>query len=175
MGHPTLRQRARELRDGEIASEETDQLVQDLMDTVHDAGGIGLAAPQINVSVRVAVIEVPSEPTRYGLHESVPLTFFINPKITVLNEETVGLWEGCLSVPGFRGYVERPQHIQVNYLDRNGRPQTCEYKGLGAIVCQHEFDHLDGKLYIDRIQDTTKLMFEDQYMKYVASSVDSTE
>jgi peptide deformylase len=84
-----------------------------------------------------------------------------------VNPASAGFWEGCLSVPGLRGYVERPQHVRVTYQDLKGKPHVLELKGFPATVFQHEFDHLDGVLYIDRIADTKKLVFEDEYVKHL--------
>lgn len=162
MGHPTLRQVARPLTPEDLKSEEVHDLVNDMVDTLRDAGGVGLAAPQVNVSVRLAIIEIPGGMSRYGVIPPMPLTVFVNPEIEVLDpEDRAGFWEGCLSVPGLRGFVERPQHIRVRAIDLEARPIDFELQGFLATVFQHEFDHLDGRLYIDRIEDTTKLVFED--------------
>jgi peptide deformylase len=167
MGHPTLRQRSRDLTEAELASPEIRVLVDDMIDTLHDYGGIGLAAPQVNEPYRLAIIEIPGGHTRYGDIPAMPLRVFANPRIEVLDPATAGYWEGCLSVPGLRGYVERPQHIRVSALDLEGTPVTLTLEGFPATVFQHEFDHLDGKLYIDHIEDTTKLVFEEEFLRYV--------
>ena len=108
-------------------------------------------------------------PTRYGDLDSVPLTVFINPSIEVLDTEVAGYWEGCLSVPGLRGYVERPQHVVINYTAENGAPESMELRGFVATVFQHEFDHLDGKLFVDRMVDMSLLVFEDEYIRFHSS------
>jgi peptide deformylase len=167
MGHPTLRQRAREVTREELAAPEIHRLVEDMVDTLHDAGGIGLAAPQIDVPLRLAIVEIPGGRSRYGEIPSMPLTVFVNPEIEVIDPTTAGYWEGCLSVPGLRGYVERPQHVRVTALDLEGTPIRLELSGFLATVFQHEFDHLDGRLYIDRITDLTKLAFDDEFERYV--------
>lgn len=161
MGHPTLRQRARPLAIEELGSERIRRVTEDMIDTLHQAGGIGLAAPQVNESLRLAIIEIPGGATRYGEVPAMPLTVFVNPEIDVLDPARAGYWEGCLSVPGLRGYVERPQHIKVRALDLQGNPFELDLKGFFATVFQHEFDHLDGTLYIDRLRDSTMLVFED--------------
>jgi peptide deformylase len=135
---------------------------------LNDSGGIGLAAPQVDESVRLAIIEIPGGPSRYGEIESMPLTVFANPRIEVVEPAAAGYWEGCLSVPGLRGYVERPQFVRVTYQDLRGAKHVLELKGFLATVFQHEFDHLDGKLYIDRMTDPTKLMFEEEYLRYLS-------
>ncbi len=167
MGHPALRRVARELQVEEIGSDEIHRLVADMIDTLHDYGGIGLAAPQVNEPVRLAIIEISGSQTRYGDVDSLPLTVFVNPTIEILNSATCGYWEGCLSVPGLRGFVERPQHIKVTSRNLRGEEQNHELEGFLATVFQHEFDHLDGKLYIDHITDSTKLVFETEYERYV--------
>jgi peptide deformylase len=166
MGHPTLRQRARELTPAELESPELARLVADMVDTLHDYGGIGLAAPQVNEPVRLAIIEIGGGPSRYGEIPQLPLTVFVNPEIAIVNEKAAGYWEGCLSVPGLRGFVERPQHVRVSYQDLEGARHTLELKGFLATVFQHEFDHLDGKLYIDRIRDPSKLAYDEEYLKW---------
>jgi peptide deformylase len=162
MGHPTLRQVARPLLHEELAEPWLLELVEDMKETLPAAGGIGLAAPQVDVSVRLAIIEIEGGLTRYGEIEPMPLSVFINPEIKVLDSATEGYWEGCLSVPGLRGYVERPQHVWVRALDLQGEAFELELKGFLATVFQHEFDHLDGKLYVDRLKDSRLLVFEDQ-------------
>ena len=166
MGHPTLRQVARPLTADEIGSAELQRLVSDMIDTLHDYGGIGLAAPQIDEPVRLAIVEISGGETRYGELPSLPLTVFVNPEIQVLDPSIAGYWEGCLSVPGLRGFVERPQHIRVDALDIEGHAHTLELEGFLATVFQHEFDHLDGTLYVDRITDMTQLVFEEELARY---------
>jgi peptide deformylase len=167
MGHPTLRRVARPLTDAEIGSPAIATLVADMVDTLHDYGGIGLAAPQIDESIRLAIVEIDGGPSRYGEIPAMPLTVFVNPVIDVIAGAPVaGYWEGCLSVPGLRGFVERPQHIRVRYLDLERRAHALELTGFLATVFQHEFDHLDGRLYIDRMTDTTKLVFEEEYQRH---------
>ena len=168
MGHPTLRQVAAPVDPAVLDQTAFKQLVADMVDTLHDYGGVGLAATQINEPVRLAVIEIPGGPTRYGEVPHMPLTAFVNPEVQVLDDAPNGVWEGCLSVPGLRGYVERPGHIAVSALNLAGQRISLELKGFLATVFQHEFDHLDGKLYIDRITDTAKLMFDDEYLRYEA-------
>ena len=166
MGHPALRRPARPVDAADIGSDAMHRLVADMIDTLHDYGGIGLAAPQINEGIRLAIIEIPGGPTRYGRLDALPLTVCINPKIEVLNPKTAGHWEGCLSVPGLRGFVERPQHIRVDFTNLRRERKSVTAQGFLATVFQHEFDHLDGTLYVDRIRDSTKLAFEEEYVRY---------
>jgi peptide deformylase len=167
MGHPTLRRRAAPLAEDEIGSEAVHRLVADMIDTLHDYGGIGLAAPQVNEPVRLAIVELPGGPSRYGELPSLPLTVFVNPSIEILDPASAGYWEGCLSVPGLRGFVERPQHIRVRATSLSREPIDMELRGFPATVFQHEFDHLDGTLYVDRISDSTRLVFEEEFERYV--------
>ncbi len=165
MGHPTLRRVARELSDEEIVSPEVARLVEDITETLHDYGGIGLAAPQVNESVRLALIEIPNEGSRYGELQPMPLTVFVNPALSVLDSRSAGNWEGCLSIPGLRGWVERPQKIRIEYKDLALRELSMELSGFQATVFQHEFDHLDGYLYVDRMKDMSRLVFEEEFAK----------
>lgn len=169
MGHPTLRKVARPLTARELASPDTARLITDMVDTLADSGGIGLAAPQVNESVRLAIIEIDGGASRYGEIPAMPLTVFANPVIEVIDPAAAGVWEACLSVPGLRGYVERPQFVRVTYQDLAGKKHVLELKGFLATVFQHEFDHLDGVLYVDRMTDPTKLVFEDEYLRYLPS------
>ena len=169
MGHPNLRIPAPAVPAFAIGTPELERLIEDMKDTLHDYGGIGLAAPQINEPLRLAIVEIEGGSTRYGDLAPLPLTVFINPTVTVVDAETAGYWEGCLSVPGLRGFVERPQHVSVEYTDAAGAPQQIALTGFLATVFQHEFDHLDGKLYIDRITDPTKLVFEEEFARFWTS------
>lgn len=167
MGHPTLREVAQPFPKQNLGSEHFNNLVADLKDTLAATGnGIGLAAPQINERYRVAVIDIPNPITRYGTVTPLPFTVYVNPEISIINDHTEGYWEGCLSVPNMMGYVERPQHIRVDYIDSSGQPQSMELKGFLATVFQHEFDHLDGLLYVDRLKDTRLFSFDTEYTTY---------
>ena len=166
MGHPTLRKIARQLSPEELRSDGVQRLVEDMVETLADYQGVGLAAPQVNESVRLAIIEIEGGETRYGHLDALPLTVFANPYYEVLDETTAGAWEGCLSVPGLRGYVERPQSIRIKYQDLDGTNHQLELEGFMATVFQHEFDHLDGLLYLDRMTDMSKLAFEKELEKF---------
>ncbi|MFM8355183.1 MAG: peptide deformylase [Gammaproteobacteria bacterium] len=162
MGHPLLRQVAEPVPAHAFGSPALQALIEDLVDTLADVGGIGLAAPQIGVSLRVAILQFRGGPTRYGELAPMPLTVYVNPSIEVLDASTAGYWEGCLSVPGLRGFVHRPQHIRVRAQDVTGAPFVLEPQGFAATAFQHEFDHLDGRLYVDRLTDTRQLVFESE-------------
>lgn len=170
MGHPVLREKARDVRPEEIGSPELERLIEDMIETMHEYGGIGLAAPQVHRSINMALIEFDESSERYPNQGAQPLAVFINPRITYLDQTIQGFWEGCLSVPELRGFVERPRKIRVDYLDRKGRPASLEAEGFLATVFQHELDHLAGVLYVDRIKDTRKLAFMDEFQRYLAGS-----
>ena len=138
-------------------------------------GGIGIAAPQINIPLKVTLIELPESNERYGDLSGTPLMVIINPTLTFLTEEKQGFWEGCLSAPGLRGYVERPKKIRVDYFNEHGVAQSLEVKDFLATVFQHELDHLFGKLYIDRIIDTTKICYNEEFSQYVATKKISSD
>ena len=166
MGHPLLRRVAIPYPEELIGTNEFQTLVDDMRETLHAHGGIGLAAPQISINYRLAIIEIENTQTRYGEIERTPFDIYINPTITAIGSETTGHWEGCLSVPGMMGFVERPQHIRVNYTDRYGNRANLDANDFMATVFQHEFDHLDGILYVDRIEDKALLAFEEEFLEF---------
>jgi peptide deformylase len=175
MGHPVLRQVGRELTPKEIKSPEIQRLIEDMIETMHEYGGIGIAAPQVHESLQLALIEFEEDSERYPDMGEQPLMVVINPKITVLDEKEQGFWEGCLSVPELRGLVHRPRKVQVDYLDEHANPRTIVAEDFLATVFQHELDHLGGKLFVDRIKDITKLAFLDEYRKYWTPAEESEE
>lgn len=156
VGHPILRERSREVARAELASPEIQRFIDDLVETMRDANGAGLAAPQVHFPVRICAVEVGENP-RYPYLPKVPLTILVNPKVHVVTEETFENYEGCLSVPNLRGIVHRFAEIELTYWDREGTEHTKKIRGLTAGTFQHEIDHLDGKLFLDRIEDTTTL------------------
>lgn len=155
IGHPTLRKRAVEVDPAAIDTPATQTLIDDLIDTMHHANGAGLAANQIGVLQRIVVMEVTSNP-RYPYKPPLPLTVAINPIIEPLDDEMVEINEGCLSVP-LRGNVHRHVNIRVRYLDRHGVAHDEVKRGLTAGTWQHECDHLDGRLFVDRVTDPATL------------------
>jgi peptide deformylase len=168
MGNPILRKVTNNLERDEILSDDFDQLLTDLQDSMKHYGGIGIAAPQIGVDLKVAIVELPEE-NRYGQKVNLPFTVFINPIMTYLTDEKQGFWEGCLSLPGLRGYVERPSKVQVNYLDEKGNEKVILADGFLATVLQHELDHLEGVLYIDRITDKKLISYQEEYNEFIFS------
>lgn len=174
MGHPILATPARPVadpRDPEIC-----RLVNDMVETMVDANGAGLAAPQVHVPLRVVVFQAPEGRSDPGLSEAerfdhtAPLTVLINPEIQILDGAPEGGWEGCLSVPGLRGWVERPAHIRYRGLDLDGKTIERVARGFHARVVQHECDHLDGRLYTSRIGDMSRLIFESEIRHFQAAS-----
>ncbi|HEX7480766.1 MAG TPA: peptide deformylase [Polyangiales bacterium] len=166
LGHPVLRAKCRDVTREEITTPEIKRLVRDMVETMHEYGGVGLAAPQVHESVRLAVIQYDNDNERYEGQAEQPLLVLFNARVKVLDPTPAGFWEGCLSVPGLRGYVERPSKIEVNFLDERGKPKTMLAEGFLATVFQHELDHLDGVLYVDKIVDKTKLAFNEEFSRY---------
>ncbi|MGE3609356.1 MAG: peptide deformylase [Bacteriovoracaceae bacterium] len=169
MGNPILREKARPISQAFLNSNEFTQLLEDLKDSMKHYGGIGIAAPQIGVSLQVAIIQLEGL-NRYQEEIHLPLTIFVNPEIEVLDPTGQSFWEGCLSVPGLRGNVERPKKVKVKYLDQRGEDQEIVAEGFLATVLQHELDHLFGILYIDRIKDMTLLSYQEEYESFILKS-----
>lgn len=165
LGNPVLRKRATKVDARDVSTSEIQTLIDDLIETMHEYEGAGLAAPQVHSSRRVVVFEVKNN-SRYPEAPNIPLTIAINPEIEVLTREKLGMWEGCLSVPGIRGYVERPSKLKLKALDRNGEVYEQVLDGFSAVVIQHECDHLDGVLFIDRIEQREKLAFLPEYNRF---------
>lgn len=164
IGNPVVRAVARPVADTDVAAPEIQRLVDDMIETMHEYDGVGLAAPQVHAGLRVAVIEVPDSDDR--TEDGVPLTVLVNPVVTPLGTETILGWEGCLSVPDLRGQVPRLTRIRLEALDRLGRPYALEASGFFARVVQHECDHLDGRVYLDRMEDMRSLSFLREFERH---------
>jgi peptide deformylase len=160
MGHPVLRTRARELDPTEIRTAVFQKLVDDMIETMTEYEGIGLAAPQVHEGVRLFVAGID------GKGDDLKVVPFINPVITPIGEERVEDWEGCLSIPDIRGKVPRAREIVVKALDRRGKPFELALKNFPARVVQHETDHLDGVLFFDRMNGFGSLTFLDEFQRY---------
>lgn len=156
IGHPVLREVARELRLDELRSAGIQAFIDDLVETMRDASGAGLAATQVYEPVRICAIEIKNNP-RYPYKPNYPLTVLVNPVVTPTTDETFLNYEGCLSVPNLRGEVRRFAGVRVQAWDREGKTIELEAKGLTAGTFQHEVDHLDGKVFLDRVEDTRSL------------------
>ena len=174
MGNPVLRKKAAEISRDYLVSDEFRQLVVALKESMKHNGGLGIAAPQIGVSVQVAVIELGTT-NRYGEEVSLPFTVFVNPKLEYLTDENQGFWEGCLSVPGLRGFVERPKKLRLTWMSEKGEDKEMIAEGFLATVIQHELDHLFGVLYIDRIKDPRFLSYQEEYDKFLSGEEEELE
>ncbi|HZQ26214.1 MAG TPA: peptide deformylase [Acidimicrobiales bacterium] len=162
IGHPVLRQPARPVPPQEVGAAWVQSLIDDLIDTMRAACGAGLAANQIGEPVRVCVIEVGDNP-RYPYKPRIPLTVLVNPELELLTDEVFDNYEGCLSVPDLRGVVARRVRVRVRALDRHGAPIDRVVEGLSAGTFQHELDHLDGVLFVDRVTDPHTLATWDEF------------
>ncbi|MEX1105485.1 MAG: peptide deformylase [Ilumatobacteraceae bacterium] len=165
VGHPVLRERARDLTPDELASPEIQTFIDDLVETMRDANGAGLAANQVGEAIRIAAIEVNDNP-RYPYKPRIPLTIVVNPVIEAVDDELVEINEGCLSVPNLRGTVHRSVTVRVRYLDRDGVAHDEIKRGLTAGTFQHECDHLDGVLFLDRVTDPTTFTTWEQFERF---------
>jgi peptide deformylase len=174
MGHPVLSEICTPVRDPGAA--EIRRLVADMVETMEDANGAGLAAPQVHVPMRLVIFQAPTSRSDHGADEpenfdhSAPLTVLINPVIEILDPKQEGGWEGCLSLPGLRGWVDRPRHIRYSGLDLEGRRILRNARGFHARVVQHECDHIDGVLYPQRMRELSKLIFESEFKHWLDDS-----
>lgn len=171
IGHPVLREVARRVEKTELASEPMQRFIDDLVETMFDATGAGLAANQVHVPVRICAICVKDNP-RYPYKPNYPLTVLVNPELTPITpaggqaDETFLNYEGCLSVPNLRGEVRRKVAVRVRAWDRAGKDLDFEVKGLTAGTFQHEVDHLDGKIFLDGVEDTRSLATWTDFDRY---------
>jgi len=163
MGHPVLRAKARTVDKTELKNATTQQFIDSMIDTMFEYSGVGLAAPQVHEGLRVFVAMLDAD----GRGDGDAVTF-VNPEITVIGDQTVEGWEGCLSIPEMRGRVPRAQHIKISALDRTGKRFELELKDFPARVVQHETDHLDGVLFLDRMKSFESLTYLDEYSRYHA-------
>ncbi len=165
IGHPVLRQRAREITREELAAPAMQQFIDDLIETMRDASGAGLAAIQVYQPIRIVAIEVTDNP-RYPYKPRIPLTVLVNPVLTPLGDETFANNEGCLSVPNLRGDVPRFVELRCQAWDRHGAEIDAEVRGLSAGTYQHEVDHLDATLFVDRVRDPRTLTTWAEFERY---------
>jgi len=167
MGHPVLRSRAQAIPTNEIRSTAVQRLIDDMIDTMVEYHGIGLAAPQVHEGLRlfVAVLETGDGSDKEEPAEPLAI---VNPEITVIGDELVEDWEGCLSIPDIRGRVPRARDIRMRAHDRDGRRIELDLHGYPARVAQHETDHLDGILFFDRMRSLGSLTFLEEYSRYWA-------
>ena len=168
MGHPVLRQRARPISTSDLRDPMMQTLINDMIDTMHEYSGVGLAAPQIHEDLRLFVALLDGDPD--GDSDAVVV---VNPEIVPVSDQKMEGWEGCLSIPDIRGRVPRYTDVVVRALDRTGKKIELALKGFPARVAQHETDHLDGILFFDRMTSMQSLTYLDEYYRYhVKSEVD---
>jgi peptide deformylase len=165
LGHPVIRSAAQPVPREACRDPAFQKLVENMRETMYEYEGVGLAGPQVHESLRVAVLEVPASDDR-SRHE-VPFTVLVNPVVTPLGDEREAGWEGCLSIPDLRGVVPRMKRIRLDALDRHGVPYSVEAEGFFARVIQHECDHLDGNVYLDRMGDMRSLTFIKEFEDHV--------
>jgi peptide deformylase len=178
LGHPALRTPAMPVDPAVLATPDLVELIDDMVETMRAAHGVGLAAPQVGIGLQLFVfgsnpdLEVPAESSRAT---PIPLTVVVNPMITPEAGEPVFDWEGCLSIPGLRGLVPRTARVRVRGLDRNGNPIDFTASGLAARIVQHEFDHLNGVVFLDRMRDLKTLAYGDEWERYLAPAPPAEE
>lgn len=166
MGHPNLRVCAKPIENSELSSSGFTELITAMKETMQKEDGIGIAAPQINISKQVTLIEIPEDSERYPDAPSSTLYTIINPSIEILDQTTQGFWEGCLSLPGLTGFVERPRKIKVTFTNLEGNTEELIAEDFLATVFQHEIDHLNGILYIDHIKDMKLFSFNKEFEEF---------
>ncbi|MBW3622076.1 MAG: peptide deformylase [Armatimonadetes bacterium] len=164
MGHPILRERARGITPEELRSDEIQRLIDDMVETMREAHGVGLAAPQVFEGLRLITAEV--QPSPEDEDEGIPLLVLANPAIVQVSREMYDDWEGCLSIPDIRGLAPRHIAVRVEGLDRHGEPVNVTAEGFFARILQHEIDHLDGILYLDRMKDLKSLTFIEEFEQH---------
>jgi peptide deformylase len=160
LGHPVLRMESKRVTPETLASPAIQTLIDNMMETMVEYYGVGLAAPQVHESLAIAVIE------SHGARGDIPMTVIVNPEVTVLDEDLIEDWEGCLSIPDFRGRVPRWRKLRVDAQDRKGRKIQITAEGFFARVIQHEFDHLMGRVYLDRMPNLKTLSHLVEFQKY---------
>ena len=170
IGHPILRQPTRILTREELLSEEIQSFLDDLVETMREASGAGLAANQVYQSLRICAVEVRNN-SRYPYRPNIPLTILVNPILTPASDETFINYEGCLSVPNLRGQVRRHCEVHVEALDREGNSISTVVKGMTAATYQHEVDHLDGKIFLDRVEDPNSVVTLENFQRYCIDKV----
>ena len=165
IGHPTLRERAREVTAAELDSPELHRICGDLVETMRAANGAGIAAPQVDIPLRLFAVEVGDNP-RYPYKPRLGLRVLVNPVVLPVSDETYLSYEGCLSIPDLRGVLTRSTEVEVTYLDPSGTEHVERFGGLSAGTMQHELDHLDGVLFPDRVTDTTTFCTWEMFRSY---------
>jgi peptide deformylase len=174
LGHPVIRMKAQPVALDKIKTHDFQKLLDDMVETMHEYIGVGLAGPQVHLPLQVAVLEVDAHP-RHPDMPSVPLTYLINPVVTILETEKVDDWEGCLSIPDMRGKVPRFKKLHVKALGREGEVLDFVAEDFHARVIQHETDHLKGEVYLDRMPDMRTLGHLHEWQHYVLPEINRRE
>ncbi len=186
MGHPLLRAENERVSVRQLQSAGFQAFIEDMIETMQEYDGVGLAAPQVHTNFKLLVmerIELKSKGlkrSRRQKSKTVPgeeegVLVLANPVVEILTDELGGMWEGCLSLPGLNGYVERAVKIRVNALDRHGKKLEMELEGFQAVILQHELDHLEGVLFVDRLADPRFLAYSEEYQRFYAKGTEEEE
>jgi peptide deformylase len=165
LGNPVLRQVAEPVDLNDLAESPMQTFIDDMIETMHHEGGVGLAAPQVNRSIQIVVLEY-AENERYPDEVSIPLTVLVNPVLSDYSKETKEGWESCLSLSDFRGLVPRSTTVTLNAYDREGNKIQKTVSDFEAVVLQHELDHLKGFVFLDRMKDLTQLSYNEEFEKF---------
>ena len=165
LGNPVLRQVAKSLDLNDLAESSMQTFIDDMIETMHYEGGVGLAAPQVNRSIQIVVLEY-AENERYPDEVSIPLTVLVNPVLSDYSEETKEGWESCLSLVDFRGLVPRSTTVTLDAYDRQGKKIQKTVSDFEAVVLQHELDHLKGFVFLDRMKDLTQLSYQEEFEEF---------
>ena len=165
LGNPVLRQVANSVDLNDLAGSSMQTFIDDMIETMHHEGGVGLAAPQVNRSIQIVVLEY-SENERYPDEVSIPLTVLVNPVLSDYSQETKEGWESCLSLVDFRGLVPRSTTVTLDAYDRQGKKIQKTVSGFEAVVLQHELDHLKGFVFLDRMKDLTQLSYQEEFEEF---------
>lgn len=173
LGHPALRTPAQAVSKQDLGSPQLERLIDDLVETMRAAGSVGLSAPQVGIGQQVFVYEIPDHPEVPG--EPVPLKVVVNPMIVAQPGRLVYDWEGCTSVPDLRGLVPRHPSVRIRGLDRNGDAIDYVASGLEGRVIQHEYDHLNGMVFLDRMRDLRSLAFSAEWQEYMTGDGERVE
>ena len=165
LGNPVLRQVAKPINLHDLAESSMQTFIDDMIETMHHEGGVGLAAPQVNRSIQIVVLEY-AENERYPDEISIPLTVLVNPVLSDYSQETKVGWESCLSLVDFRGLVPRSTTVTLDAYDRQGKKIQKTVSGFEAVVFQHELDHLKGFVFLDRMKDLTQLSYQEEFEEF---------
>ena len=173
LGNPVLRQVAKPVNLNDLVESSMQTLIDDMIETMHHEGGVGLAAPQVNRSVQIVVLEY-AENERYPEEISIPLTVLVNPVLSDYSQEIKEGWESCLSLVDFRGLVPRSTTVTLDAYDRQGKKIQKTVSGFEAVVLQHELDHLKGFVFLDRMKDLTQLSYQEEFEEFWLKKEDAS-